>query len=263
MKSLYKMKEIVLNEFGNEWWHDKELENGWEYLFSVEYENEDKGKDIKENVKKYFERINNVVNKISNKEVTLIENDIKVKDFGYNRISKCIEFESIIENKKTKKYEYFSKVTITFYENTFVIEFIITKKLIDFTIEKDKFVFEVFKHYIKDEFDKDIEVVSYKDGYWFIFGWNDYIGLEENKEKYLERFKNVLNKLFNEEIKLKKTTKIEKNWKDEKEKVYYYNFSKNVIRNEKNYVQKVRITIKDNNFHIDICEEGHNKIKYF
>lgn len=27
MKAFYKMKEIVFSEFGNEWWHDKEVES--------------------------------------------------------------------------------------------------------------------------------------------------------------------------------------------------------------------------------------------
>ena len=264
MKAFYKMKEIVLNEFGNIWWHDSEIENGWEYDFSVEYEKEDEGKNIGENVKKYFKRISNVINEICNKEVTLIENDIKVKDFGYNRISKCIEFECIVEDKKTKKYEFFSKVIVTFYENTFYIKFIITKKLIDFTIEKDKIEYKVFKKYIEDEFGKDADVCGLKDGYWFWFSWNDYIGLEENKKKYLERTKNVLNKLFMENI------KFEENYKEEYcnilkklEKFYICKFSKKVIKNNKEYLQKVQITIEDNDFRIDVCEDGHSKRKYF
>ena len=260
------MKEIVLNEFGNEWWHDSKLENGWEYSFSVEYEKEDEGKDIGENVKKYFKRISNVINEICNKEVTLIENDIKVKDFGYNRISKCIEFECIVEDKKTKKYEFFSKVIVTFYENTFYIKFIITKKLIDFTIEKDKIGFKIFKKYIEDEFSKDIEVVSCdafgKYLYWF--GWNDYISLEENKKKYLERTKKVLNKLFMENIKFEESYKEEYSKALKKiEKFYICNFSKKVIRNNKEYLQKVQIRIEDNDFTINVCEEGHNKMHYF
>ena len=116
MKAFYKMKEIVLNEFGNEWWHDKEVEGGWKYLFVVKYEENDKGKEISENVKNYFKRINNVVNEICNKEVNLVENSKKIED--------------IIENRKGKKYEYFKKVVVTFFENSFSIEITNTKKVI-------------------------------------------------------------------------------------------------------------------------------------